>query len=207
MGRETDLSGASSSRSGPQPTSTGSGPDRGWLSMWRTAWWRHCVWASSERMLAAAGRASHTCPPCVGLNGYRTRRGRDQRTARPQTRQRTSSEPRKAYAAGQALIADPEIDVVTVATRVPDHRALVLAALAAGKHVYSEWPLGRSSAEAGGDGAGCADCRRACRDRPAVAGEPGCEGSAGPASPAGSIGRLLSVSVALDDRGLRPTGA
>ncbi len=53
----------------------------------------------------------------------------------------------KAYAGGDALIADPEIDIVTVATRVPDHRALVMVAIAAGKHVYSEWPLGRGAAE------------------------------------------------------------
>ena len=46
----------------------------------------------------------------------------------------------KAYAGGLALIADPDIDIVTVATRVPDHRGLLLAAAAAGKHVYSEWP-------------------------------------------------------------------
>lgn len=49
----------------------------------------------------------------------------------------------KAYAGGRALIADPDIDLVTIATQVPDHRDLVLAALAAGKHVYCEWPLGR----------------------------------------------------------------
>lgn len=55
----------------------------------------------------------------------------------------------KAYDDGHALIADPDIDILTVATRVPDHRALVLAAIAAGKHVYSEWPLGRGIAEAG----------------------------------------------------------
>ena len=54
----------------------------------------------------------------------------------------------KAYAGGNALIADPEIDVVTVATRVPDHRELVMAAIAAGKHVYCEWPLGPGSAAA-----------------------------------------------------------
>jgi predicted dehydrogenase len=49
----------------------------------------------------------------------------------------------KAYSDGLALIADPDIDIVTIATRVPDHHPLVLAAAAAGKHVYSEWPLGR----------------------------------------------------------------
>ena len=54
----------------------------------------------------------------------------------------------KAYASGLALIADPDVDVVTVATRVPDHRALLLAAVAAGKHVYSEWPLGAGTVEA-----------------------------------------------------------
>ena len=53
----------------------------------------------------------------------------------------------KAYAGGLALIDDPDIDLVTVATRVPDHRDMVLAALAAGKHVYSEWPLGRGAEE------------------------------------------------------------
>ncbi len=53
----------------------------------------------------------------------------------------------KAYASGDALIADPDIGIVTIATRVPDHCDLVLAAVAAGKHVYSEWPLGRGRAE------------------------------------------------------------
>ena len=53
-----------------------------------------------------------------------------------------------AYPSGLDMIRSAEIDIVTVATRVPDHRELVLAALAAGKHVYCEWPLGRSLAEA-----------------------------------------------------------
>lgn len=53
-----------------------------------------------------------------------------------------------AYDDGMTLIADPAIDIVTVATRVPDHRDLVLAAAQAGKHVYCEWPLGASSSEA-----------------------------------------------------------
>ncbi len=54
----------------------------------------------------------------------------------------------KAYGVGLDLIRDPDIDVVTIATRVPDHRDLVLAALAAGKHVHCEWPLGRGADEA-----------------------------------------------------------
>lgn len=53
-----------------------------------------------------------------------------------------------AYGSGMDLIRAGGIDLVTVATRVPDHRELVLAAIAAGMHVYSEWPLGRSVAEA-----------------------------------------------------------
>jgi predicted dehydrogenase len=45
------------------------------------------------------------------------------------------------------LIRDETIDVVTVAVKVPAHRELVLAALAAGKAVYCEAPLGASLAE------------------------------------------------------------
>ncbi|MFD4112997.1 Gfo/Idh/MocA family protein [Streptomyces niveus] len=45
------------------------------------------------------------------------------------------------------LIGDPSIDLVTVAVKVPAHRDLVLAALAAKKAVYSESPLGATLAE------------------------------------------------------------
>lgn len=48
---------------------------------------------------------------------------------------------RAGYADPQALFDDPDIDIVTVAVKVPDHHALVLGALGAGKHVYCEWPL------------------------------------------------------------------
>jgi predicted dehydrogenase len=41
------------------------------------------------------------------------------------------------------LVSQPDIDVVAVTVRVPHHRELVGAALAAGKAVYCEWPLGR----------------------------------------------------------------
>src|SRR5256714_5173530 len=43
----------------------------------------------------------------------------------------------------EQLVAQPDIDVVAVTVKAPDHRELVAAALAAGKAVYCEWPLGR----------------------------------------------------------------
>src|SRR2546429_4351997 len=41
------------------------------------------------------------------------------------------------------LVSQPDVDVVAVTVKVPHHRDLVSAALAAGKAVYCEWPLGR----------------------------------------------------------------
>jgi predicted dehydrogenase len=46
------------------------------------------------------------------------------------------------------LVTNSGVDVVAVSVKVPDHLAIVNAALAAGKHVLSEWPLGRNLAEA-----------------------------------------------------------
>lgn len=46
------------------------------------------------------------------------------------------------------LIADPAVDVVAVTVKVPHHLELTRAAIAAGKHVYCEWPLGNGLAEA-----------------------------------------------------------
>jgi predicted dehydrogenase len=46
-----------------------------------------------------------------------------------------------------AMIRDDLIDVLTIAIKVPAHRELVLAAVAAGKAIYCEAPLGRSIAE------------------------------------------------------------
>src|SRR5207302_2214999 len=43
----------------------------------------------------------------------------------------------------EQLVARPDIDVVAVTVKVPRHRELVCAALAVGKAVYCEWPLGR----------------------------------------------------------------
>lgn len=54
----------------------------------------------------------------------------------------------RAFDDSLALARDPEVDLVAVTVKAPEHRAIVLAALAAGKHVYCEWPLGRDLAEA-----------------------------------------------------------
>src|SRR5260370_9940487 len=48
-----------------------------------------------------------------------------------------------AFSHHQQLVTQPDIDVVPVTVKSPHHRELVSAALAAGKAVYCEWPLGR----------------------------------------------------------------
>jgi predicted dehydrogenase len=54
----------------------------------------------------------------------------------------------RAFADVAELVAAPEVDIVTVAVKVPPHLQIVKAAIAAGKHVYCEWPLGKNLAEA-----------------------------------------------------------
>src|SRR6188508_2422796 len=70
------------------------------------------------------------------------------------TRADSAEAARQAYGARLAfddwrkLVASPEIDAVAVVVRVPSHYEPTRAALEAGKHVYTEWPLGRTTAEA-----------------------------------------------------------
>ncbi len=70
------------------------------------------------------------------------------------TRADSAEAARQAYGARLAfddyrkMIASPEIDAVAIVVRVPSHYAPTKAALEAGKHVYCEWPLGRTTAEA-----------------------------------------------------------
>jgi len=70
------------------------------------------------------------------------------------TRADSAEAARQAYGARLAfddyrkMIVSPEIDAVAVVVRVPSHYAATKAALEAGKHVYCEWPLGRTTAEA-----------------------------------------------------------
>src|SRR5947199_3474453 len=70
------------------------------------------------------------------------------------TRADSAEAARQAYGARLAfddwrkMVASPEIDAVAVVVRVPSHYEPTKAALEAGKHVYCEWPLGRTTAEA-----------------------------------------------------------
>ena len=53
-----------------------------------------------------------------------------------------------AFSDPEKLASHPDVDLVTVSVKVPDHYRPVMAAIEAGKHVYCEWPLGRDTAEA-----------------------------------------------------------
>lgn len=54
---------------------------------------------------------------------------------------------RRAHVGFEALCADPEVELVDVATRPSRHREMVLAALVAGKHVLCEAPLAPTVAD------------------------------------------------------------
>jgi predicted dehydrogenase len=98
-----------------------------------------------------------------------------------------------AFDSAADLIASPDIDVVAVTVKVTQHEGLVRAALAQGKHVFCEWPLGTGLAQA-----------TALADLAAATGRQHVVGLQGYHSPGaryvaelidqGYIGRLLAVS-------------
>ena len=125
---------------------------------------------------------------------------------------RKAEEARKAFGAKlaftdfRALCASNEIDAVAVCVRVPSHYEPTRSAIEAGKHVYTEWPLGKTTAEAeelaalarakgegtpsrspAASGPGAAVYAGACA---------GCHGEAGraPAEPALNLALSTSVS-------------
>jgi predicted dehydrogenase len=55
---------------------------------------------------------------------------------------------RHAFSDFREMVASDAIDAVVVVVRVPAHYAPTKAAIDAGKHVYTEWPLGVTTAEA-----------------------------------------------------------
>ncbi len=104
----------------------------------------------------------------LGIIGANSRKGWASRTHLPAaaaspafeltavctTRQESAEETRKKYGAKLAfddyrkMLEHQDIDAVTVSVKVPAHYEATMAALEAGKHVYTEWPLGRTTAEA-----------------------------------------------------------
>src|SRR5215813_7881682 len=70
------------------------------------------------------------------------------------TRPESAEEARRAFGAQLAfhdyreMVKSPEIDAVAVVVRVPEHYGPTKAAIEAGKAVYTEWPLGRTTVEA-----------------------------------------------------------
>ena len=70
------------------------------------------------------------------------------------TRMESAEESRRKFGAKLAfddyreMLAHPDIDAVAVSLRVPNHYEPTVDAINAGKHVYTEWPLGRTTAEA-----------------------------------------------------------
>ncbi|MEC3914840.1 Gfo/Idh/MocA family protein [Nocardia sp. CDC160] len=57
---------------------------------------------------------------------------------------------RYAFATAGELVSHPEVDLVVVSVKASGHAAVIRAALDAGKHVVSEWPLGVDADEAEG---------------------------------------------------------
>ena len=54
----------------------------------------------------------------------------------------------KAFSNHQEMLSDADLDAVAVSVKVPDHYQLTMDCLEAGKHVYTEWPLGANLHEA-----------------------------------------------------------
>jgi predicted dehydrogenase len=100
----------------------------------------------------------------------------------------------KAYGSWQAMIDDADIDIVAVCVKVAHHKEIVMAAIDAGKHVFCEWPLGLTTAEA-----------EAMRDAAEARGVRHIVGLQGRASPVlneirtlvadGAIGEVISASL------------
>jgi predicted dehydrogenase len=54
----------------------------------------------------------------------------------------------RAFSDVAELVSSPDVDIVAITVKVPHHLEIAKAAIAAGKHVYCEWPLGNGLTEA-----------------------------------------------------------
>lgn len=100
----------------------------------------------------------------------------------------------RGYGDAIELIHDVDVDIVTVGAPVPAHRDLILAALNAGKHVVTEWPVGTNTGQTEEIAAAAARSGKhtavdlQARLNPAAA-------HARELITSGAIGRVLTVSV------------
>ncbi len=94
------------------------------------------TWASQSHFPALLAH------PDVELTAVCTRNAESAEAAR------TACGAKLAFTDVRAMAASPEIDAVAVVVRVPSHYEPTRAAIEAGKPVYTEWPLGRNTAEA-----------------------------------------------------------
>src|SRR5437868_11946305 len=105
------------------------------------------AWELSEQIRAVGLPRLPISQPCKRFRTLRSalfaRRGRILRTQRP-----SISGSRSRFSDAEKLARHPDVDLVTVSVKVPDHYLPVMAAIEAGKHVYCEWPLGRNTDEA-----------------------------------------------------------
>ena len=99
-----------------------------------------------------------------------------------------------AFSDPEELARNPNVDLVTVSVKVPDHFRPVTAAVDAGKHIYCEWPLGRDTEEA--------ERMLAAAERKAIRHAVGLQGQMSPAInyakdlvAQGYVGRVLSATM------------
>lgn len=158
--------------------------------------------------------ASYASPIGVGIIGLSARRGWAASSHLPalrslpdyEVRALSASSPQSAGAAADRygiatacddpsqLIARPEVDLVVVTVKVPEHYGLVDAALSTGKSVLCEWPLGNGLAETEG--------LAACAEKDTVRGFVGLQGRSAPPIryvadlvSSGGIGDVLATSM------------
>jgi predicted dehydrogenase len=117
-------------------------------------------------------------------------------TTRPETARATAEAfgVPLAFSDAHDLLSHPDVDVVAIAVKVPEHDGLIRAGLAAGKHVFSEWPLGVDAEQAG--------ALAALADQSGVVHVVGLQGYNAPGAvfvrelvDQGTIGKPLAVSV------------
>jgi predicted dehydrogenase len=117
-------------------------------------------------------------------------------TTRPETARATAEAfgAPLAFSDAADLLSHPDVDVVAIVVKVPEHEGLIRTGLAAGKHVFSEWPLGIDADQAG--------ALAALAEQSGVVHVVGLQGYNAPGAvfvgeliDAGAIGKPLAVSV------------